>query len=395
MDKELLKSLRGLMIFAALLVLAVIHLDKVLFGTAYIFSIFQPFIIGAAMAFVLNIPMKFIEGKLFQKKNKAERWKRPISFLLTVCTIVLVLWLICMLIVPQLTATFSELAVQIPIFFQKAVKGFQETFENNPEILSYVEGIDISDLDWHTILTKALNMLKSGIGSVVISTVNVAGSVFGVIFDLVVAFVFAIYILMQKEKLISQTQHMLQAYLSEKLYSKADKIAKLLYRNFSNFISSQCLEAVILGMLFVITMPILGFPYAVLIGTLIAVTALVPIVGACIGCVVGAFLILVNDPIKAVWFVVLFLVLQQLEGNLIYPRVVGGSVGLPAIWVLVAVSVGGSLFGIIGMLVFIPITSTLYTLLREDVHERNKKKTKLKVSSKRGSKGHAKQEADE
>lgn len=380
------------MLFAALLVLAVLHMDKVLLGTAYIFGILRPFIIGASIAFVLNIPMKFIEKKLFKKKGKLSRWKRPISFVLTVFMIILVFWLVYMLVVPQLTETFRELAVQLPIFFQNTLKSLQETFENNPEILGYVEEIDISDLDWHSILAKVLNVLRSGIGSVVISTVNVAGSVFGVVFDVVVAFVFAIYLLMQKEKLSDQMHRVMQAYLPEKWYSRINKVLGLLHKNFSSFIATQCLEAVILGGLFVVTMPIFGFPYAVLIGTLIAVTALVPIVGAFIGCTVGAFLILVKDPIMAIGFVVLFLVLQQIEGNLIYPRVVGSSVGLPAIWVLVAVSVGGSLMGIIGMLIFIPITSTLYTLLREDVNERNKKKAGKRISEK--NKGRAKQEKD-
>ena len=187
---------------------------------------------------------------------------------------------------------------------------------------------------------------------------------------------------MQKETLANQGERLMHAYLPEKFYQQTRKVLKLLYKNFSSFISSQCLEAVILGSLFVIVMSIFGFPYAVLIGTLIAVTALVPIVGAFIGCAVGAFLILVEDPLLAVGFVVLFLVLQQLEGNLIYPRVVGNSVGLPAIWVLVAVSVGGSLFGVVGMLIFIPITSTVYTLLREDVNERNAKKTRLAAKAK-------------
>ena len=182
----------------------------------------------------------------------------------------------------------------------------------------------------------------------------------------------------------------MRAYLPEEINTKIQYVLKLLHKNFSSFISSQCLEAVILGTLFVIAMTIFGFPYAVLIGTLIAVTALVPIVGAFIGCAVGAFLILVEDPILAIGFVIMFLVIQQLEGNLIYPKVVGNSVGLPAIWVLVAVSVGGSLFGVVGMLIFIPITSTLYTLLREDVNERNAKKARLAAKAKADAKAEAK-----
>ena len=382
MSKQMIKALRGLMIFAAVLVLAVTHLDKVFKGAGFVVSIFKPFLIGAAMAFVFNIPMKAIESKVFGKDNKLSRWKRPISFLLAILTIVVVVWVVCMLILPQLGSTISELAIKIPAFLKESMKVLQEVFEDNPQIQEYIVGLDLANWDWNSIVTKIANMLGSGIGSVVSSTVSVATNVFGVVFDVVIAFVFSIYLLMEKEVLAGQGKRLMSAYLSQKLYGRIMKVLEILYKNFSKFISSQCLEAVILGSLFVVVMPIFRLPYAVLVGSLIAVTALIPIVGAFIGCFVGAFLILVENPISAVVFVILFLVIQQLEGNLIYPKVVGSSVGLPAIWVLVAVSVGGSLFGVVGMLVFIPITSTVYTLLREDVNERNSKKTGLAEKNK-------------
>ena len=374
MSKEMIKALRGLMIFAAVLVLAVTHLEQVFLTVGLIITIFKPFLIGAAIAFVINIPMKAIEDRVFCKAGKLSKWKRPLSFVSAILVVVLVIWAVCMLIIPQLGATFSELAIKIPAFLREALKVLQEVFDDNPQIQEYIAGLDFAKWDWNSIITKVANALGSGIGSVVISTVSVASSIFGIVFDVVIAFVFAIYLLMQKEALSDQGKRLIHAYFPEKVYFRAMKVLELLYKNFSKFISSQCLEAVILGSLFVITMTLFGMPYAVLVGTLIAVTALIPIVGAFIGCAVGAFLILVENPLMAIGFVVLFLVLQQLEGNLIYPRVVGSSVGLPAIWVLVAVSVGGSLFGVIGMLIFIPITSTLYTLLREDVNERNAKK---------------------
>jgi len=176
--------------------------------------------------------------------------------------------------------------------------------------------------------------------------------------------------LAQKENLGRQRDKLLDAYLSEAWSSRIKKVLKLMYKNFSSFVTGQCLEAVILGCLFIVAMAIFGFPYAVMVGTLIAVTALIPVVGAFVGCFVGAFLILINDPIQAVWFIVMFLIIQQIEGNLIYPRVVGSSVGLPSIWVLVAVSVGGSLFGVGGMLLFIPLLSTVYALVRENANKR-------------------------
>ena len=185
--------------------------------------------------------------------------------------------------------------------------------------------------------------------------------------------IFAFYILSQKEKLENQTDRVLSAYLKESVYLNVKKVAGMLYKNFSSFISGQCLEAVILGCMFIVVMPVCGLPYAVLIGVLVAFTALIPIVGAFIGCAVGVFLILIEDPVKAFWFLILFLVIQQIEGNLIYPHVVGNSVGLPSIWVLVAVSVGGSMMGILGMLLFIPLAATIYALVREDVNRRNGK----------------------
>ncbi len=374
MNKETIKALRGLMIFAAVLVLAVIHLDKVIVAIGLFLNIIRPFLIGGAVAFVINLPMKTIEEKLFDSKGRLQKWKRPVSFILSILAVILILWVVFLLIIPQLGETIRELAVKIPDFINHVITVLEEVFENNTEIREYFATLDFSAWDWNSILSKTANALGTGIGSMLVSTVTVATSIFSVVFDFVISFVFAIYVLMQKEILAGQRDRVLKAYLPRKLFVKIQKVWRLLYKNFANFISSQCLEALILGALFVIVMSILRFPYALLIGTLISVTALIPIVGAFIGCAVGAFLILVEDPILAVSFVVLFLVLQQLEGNLIYPKVVGSSVGLPAIWVLVAVSVGGSLFGVIGMLIFIPITSTLYTLLREDVNERNARK---------------------
>ena len=200
MSKETIKALRGLMIFAAVLFLAVLNLDKVLLAIGLIFGIFRPFLIGAAVAFVINLPMKFIEDRLFQKKSRLARWKRPLSFLLSVLAVVLVFWVIYMLIIPQLGTTISELAVKIPAFLQEALKLLQEVFDNNPQIQEYIAGLDIANWDWNNIIAKAADALGSGIGSVLVSTVSVASSIFSVVFDGVVAFVFSIYLLMQKEK---------------------------------------------------------------------------------------------------------------------------------------------------------------------------------------------------
>lgn len=202
------------------------------------------------------------------------------------------------------------------------------------------------------------------------STISVATGIVSGVGTFFIGLVFACYILLQQEFLKRQMKKLIFAYLKEKHANRFLQICALTYRTFSNFLTGQCLEAVILGMMFFVSMTILRFPFAVLVGVLIAFTALIPIFGAFIGCVVGAFLILTISPSQAAAFIVLFIVLQQIEGNLIYPKVVGGSIGLPAIWVLVAVTLGGSLFGIVGMLVFIPIVSVVYTLLKEDVNKR-------------------------
>ena len=203
------------------------------------------------------------------------------------------------------------------------------------------------------------------------ATVLVNGTV-----NFIVGFVFACYILLQKEKLLYQLRKLLEAFLPEKAAEKIWYVGQLTEKIFSNFITGQCVEAVILGAMFAVTLSIFKFPYALLIGVLIAFLALIPIFGAFIGCVLGAFLILMVDPIKALIFIVIFLVLQQIEGNLIYPRVVGGSVGLPAIWVLAAVTIGGSLMGVLGMLIFIPLVSVFYTLLKQTVNRRIEEKYK-------------------
>ena len=376
MNKNTVKAVRGLLIFAAVLVLAVLYFEKVIGAIGIFLGMLSPFIIGGALAFVLNLPMTAVENKLLNRNGKKRKWKRAVSLVLALLLVALIVWAVFMLIIPQLGTTVKELAVKIPAFINDVIAELVNVFDNNPQIQEYFASLDFGKWDWNSILTKIANALGTGIGTMLISTVNVATGIFGVVFDGVIAFVFAIYLLLQKETLAGQRDRVLNAYLPERVCLKIQYVLKLLYKNFAGFISSQCLEALILGAMFVIVMSIFRFPYALLIGTLIAVTALVPIVGAFIGCAVGAFLILVENPILALSFIIMFLVLQQIEGNLIYPKVVGSSVGLPAIWVLVAVSVGGSLFGVIGMLIFIPIVSTMYTLLREDVNERNTKKSK-------------------
>lgn len=370
-DKKV-KEIRGLIIFAAVVWLMVMNIDIVVKGALRVLVILKPFIIGGAIAFVLNIPMNFYEKNLFSKvKNKnVRRFSRPLSFLLSLISVGAVVAFVVLTVMPQLGRTVGQLAVQVPEFFENLYIQMDKYLASNPELLDQFKGLNLEKMDWQTILTTVGNYLRSGVGSLISSSVNVASSIIGGVVNSLIAFIFAIYALIEKDKLQNQLRRILKAYAKEKVYNKVLSISSLLYKNFTAFISGQCLEAVILGTMFVVTMAIFRMPYALLVGVLIAFTALIPIVGAFIGCIVGAFLILVDTPQMALWFLILFFVLQQVEGQLIYPKVVGSSVGLPSIWVLVAVSVGGSLFGVPGMLIFIPLFSTFYVLLREDVNKR-------------------------
>lgn len=376
LNKENLKKIRGLIVFTVILLIALWNYSLILDVLGQGVGIVYPFLLGGAIAFVINVPMSFFEEKLFQNqmmKNKkvAQRLARPVSLIITLIVVVSVIGLVVFGVLPKLGDTFISIGKGIQSFMPKAQSWAEEIFHNNKEIKEWLDSLT---LDWDKIINEVVKFFTSGASSVLGSTFVVARRIASGITTFVIAFVFACYILLQKEKLNIQIRKVMYAYMKEDLVKKVLDVCSLSYRTFSNFLTGQCLEAVILGTMFVICMGILQMPYAMLIGVLIAFTALIPIFGAFIGCVVGAFLILTVAPMKALVFVIMFLILQQIEGNLIYPRVVGSSVGLPSIWVLAAVSIGASLMGIVGMLVFIPIVSVLYALLRRDVYEHLEKK---------------------
>jgi len=375
-SKEKIKQICLLMVFAAVLVLAVMYSSAIFKGIGLAVSIASPFIIGGAIAFVLNIPMKSIEEKLLKKWNGkiAKKVKRPVSMLLAIIILLLIVTFVILTVVPQLTTAASVLGQKVPTFIDKVMVELQQLSVEYPQLEEQVAALSQIELNWDSIVDTAINFLKNGFSNMLTSTFSVASGIIGGVVNVVIAFIFALYILSQKEVLADQGKRILTAYLPEKWSKRTLMVCALAYRNFSNFITGQCMEAVILGSLFIIAMTIFQMPYAFMVGVLIAFTSLIPVVGAFIGCAVGAFLILIENPMLALWFVVLFLIIQQLEGNLIYPKVVGNSVGLPAIWVLMAVSLGGSLFGVVGMLIFIPLLSTCYALLRENVNTRNAEK---------------------
>ena len=370
LSRETVKRIKGLIVFAALVVACLLKYDVVVSVLAFIFHVIFPFVLGGAIAFILNVPMNFIQRHLFAPE-RVERHKiqkkiaRPVSMLIVIFGVFGIVALVMFVLIPQLGDTFSNLGSSIQAFIPKVQEWAEKLFHDNKEIMTWVNSLKF---DWNKIMGAGIDFFKNGAGSVLDSTITAAKSIVSGITTFFIAFVFAVYILLQKEKLGIQAKKVLFAFVRKGRAEAAMEVLSLTYNTFSNFLTGQCLEAIILGSMFVITMTLFKLPYALLVGIVIAFTALIPIFGAFIGCALGAFLIFMVDPFKALMFVILFLVLQQIEGNLIYPHVVGNSVGLPSIWVLAAVSIGGSLLGIVGMLIFIPIISVVYALFREIVY---------------------------
>ena len=317
------------------------------------------------------------------------RLRRPISLVLTLLFVVGLLLLVIFVVMPQLFETFMSLQNSIPVFLAGVKKGAEDLFAQNPEILDYINGIQI---DWKSFSEDVIGFLSSGASTVLNSTITAAVSIVSGVTTFGIALVFAIYILLQKETLSAQMKKLMRAFLPDQVTENILSVADLAYNTFSHFLTGQCLEAVILGTMFFITLSVLRLPYALLVGVLIAFTALIPIFGAFIGCVIGAFLMLMVKPLDALLFVAVFFILQQIEGNLIYPHVVGNSVGLPSIWVLVAVTIGGSAMGIAGMLIFIPLCSVLYSLLRGMVYARLEKKNQEQKKNRGKAKAQPEQE---
>ena len=402
LDKQTIKKIIGLISFAILLSWGLKNTEFIKRLIALALGLLQPFLIGGVIAFVVNVPMRALENacfiKPYQKRLAAQaaakpagkgstvpakppiwyRAKRPLSLILSLLLVIGIIGVGTLIVVPETVSSFSSIVNNLRNFPLMLNQWAQELMDWMPQAAVWLEelnlNLDLTSIDWREIITQVVNFLQNGAGNVLNTTFTVASGIFNGIVTGFLAIVFSFYLLMNKEKLGSQTKQLLYALLKEPHADYLVRVGQMTNRTFSKFLSGQCVEAVILATLFFVSMSILRFPYAMIISTLIAFTALIPIFGAFIGCVVGAFLILLVDPVRAFWFVVLFLFLQQFEGNIIYPRVVGSSVGLPSMWVLVAVTLGGSMMGVLGMLVYIPMFSVLYRLIREAVSDRLKTK---------------------
>ena len=384
LNKENMKKIRWLIAFAVLLYLGVQNFSVVLKYIKIFGGLVLPFVIGGAMAFVLNVPMAFLERHLFGKAKKKEskkakaatRMARPVSLILSVILVILVVLVVVLVVAPELGKTLVSVVKKVEEDIPLAQKWFTDTFQSDSEIVKWAGSIEI---DPQKIIDSIISVLKNGADNLVSSTITVTMGLVNMAVNFAIGFVFACYVLLQKEKLGKQLLKAAYAIFPVKMVEYLGHVCTLASKIFASFITGQCIEAVILGSMFFVTMTIGRFPYAMLIGVLISFTALIPVFGGIIGCWVGFFLILMVSPLKALAFLILFLILQQIEGNLIYPHVVGNSVGLPAIWVLVAVTLGGNLMGIVGMLIFIPLVSVIYTLFKEWVSERLEQK-KVKIS---------------
>lgn len=368
LDKNTIKKLRGLILFTVFLLAAMLNLSVIGTGIKTLFKLVFPFLLGGCIAFILNVPMVALENRIFCSV-RSKKLRRGLSLISSLFLVISIIFIVMFLVIPELGTTFLSLSKSIPAFVEGLLTKAEQIFHENPQI---VEQLQTIEFNWEGIFNNLFGFFKNGATNFLGSTVNVAMNIVSNVTAFFIGLVFSFYILLQKEKLQRQAKLILAAFLPDKYYDRILKIASLTYTTFASFLSGQCIEAVILGSMFFVSMSILKFPYALLIGVLIAFTALIPIFGAFIGCVVGTFLILMVSPVKAFWFIILFNVLQQIEGNLIYPKVVGGSVGLPSMWVLVAVTLGANTMGVAGMLIFIPLTSVIYALFRETVYQRLK-----------------------
>ena len=351
---------------AAAIVLCVIYLPAALGLLGMVWNTAAALLLGCAIAYVWNLLLRRFEGWYFPRSRRplVEKSRRPVCLVLSLAALGLIVMLVINIVLPELTASVLLIGREIPGVVEQVRSWLIEHADELPSLQSWLAGLN---LDWPTVMKDAFNLLMTGAGGIFNSAVTVATSVVGVAVRWLIAFIFALYLLFAKERLARQGLRVMEALLSPQMRQRVLYVLNTANECFSSFIVGQCMEGVILGVLCAAGMTALQLPYAVMTGTIIGVTALVPVAGAYIGGAVGAFVILTVDPMKALIFLIFLVILQQLEGNLIYPRVVGSSIGLPGIWVLATVTIGGGLLGIRGMLLGVPLAATCYRLFADYV----------------------------
>lgn len=364
-----------LITYAIVLAYIFLNLDTVGSVIGTIFGYLSPFIIGACMAFVINLPMKAYEEKLLSKfmKNEKSKLKRPLALILTILSIVVLIVGLITFVVPQLVESASTLVKNVPEYAQSLESFLTEQFNNNSGLLNqdFVNDIYNKIVSMGEDIIAIVGQL---VGTIVTHALDITIGVTSTIVNIVLAFIVSIYILLSKEKLSLQIKKIFYAYLSKDKVRKVLKVAAISNIKFSRFVTGQCIEAVILAILCFIGMGIFKMPYTLLISTMIGVTALVPIFGAFAGAVLSGFIVVMVQPEKLILFIIIFIVIQQIEGNLIYPFVVGNSIGLSALWVLFAITVGGNSAGVLGMLLGVPLFGILYTVVSIVTNNRLKKR---------------------
>ena len=367
------KTLIKIAVVAVLACLAVIYFNRILDLIGLFLNVSFPLILGAIFAFILDIPLRRLESVYFPKsRNKwVTRTRRPVCIVLALAVLTLIILLIVLVVIPEMISCFQFIAEAFPPLFEEAKLWLSGNFENVPQIQ---EMLDTMNVDWQALFSNIMSGFVSGAGGVFSSVFNTLISIVNGVVQTFIAFIFAIYIVANKEKLKRQTTHLMEAYLRPSWENKILSILRLSNRTFSSYFAGQCIEALIFGTLCFIGMLIFRFPYALTISILIGVTALIPLVGAFIGAIIGAVMILTVSPLQMLFFLIFIIVLQQIEGNMIFPRVVGTAVSLPGLWTLAAVTLGGGLFGILGIFICVPAASVIYQLLGTNVRKRIKKK---------------------
>ncbi len=382
-EKIIIKTIVSLTIA----ILIILHFDLAIKGISALVGFMSPIILGFVVAFVINVILIRLEKIYFPHTNNRflKKSRRPVCIALALLIILAVIAFVIAMVIPELINAFSILAKEIPASYDSILDKISVFISKVPALENWLVTtleIDLEhprDIEWTKFFTKVVELIigsKDGqLNSIMDSTVNIVSGIGSGIVSFCIALVFGIYVLAYKEKLSYQVHKLIRSYLKPKAENIIYYICHVASETFSNFIVGQCTEAVILGTLCIIGMSIFRFPYAVMIGTLVGATALIPIIGAYVGAIVGAIMVMTQGgPIQALLFIVFIIVLQQIEGNLIYPKVVGSSVGLPGIWVLAAVTIGGSMNGVFGMLLSVPLAATLYRLLKEDTTRRINKK---------------------
>lgn len=375
LDKETAKRLFFIMAGGIILAWGLNHLSALRDAVKWVFRLFSTFTVGLVIAFLINIILSRLERGIFNRikpfapGHRLAPLKRVLSIIVSILLILLILAGVFLIILPQFAETYRILAKYIP-------RTFGELREFADQLTAHFPQFDEFhlEIDWAKLQTKLIDFLENRGTALLGSTLGIIIDLIGGIIQFTVSLIFAVYILIRKEILGEQLQRLMRAYLPDRVTDRILSVSALSAKTFANFVSGQCIEAVILGAMFVVSMYLFRFPYPITISVIISVTALIPIFGAYLGLGVGIIMILVTNPVLAFWFALMFVIIQQIEGDIIYPRVVGQSIGLPAIWVLFAVTIGGSLFGVVGMLIMVPLASVIYSLLRDAVNTRLAKK---------------------